>query len=123
MGWLMFKLKPLPPFDNVADLRKDPLVAWQHRYIHLIAVLVAFVLQASIEFVWVAGKRPCICLAQLRPRGQSFCSAHISAASRVISAGSRSVLRSAGNDREFSLAAEEIKQSTPRTDGARVVFN
>jgi stearoyl-CoA desaturase (Delta-9 desaturase) len=36
MGWLMFKLKPLPPFDNVADLRKDPLVAWQHRYIHLI---------------------------------------------------------------------------------------
>jgi hypothetical protein len=38
MGWLMFKLKPLPPFDNVADLRKDPLVAWQHRYIHLIAV-------------------------------------------------------------------------------------
>jgi len=52
MGWLMFKLKPLPPFDNVADLRKDPLVAWQHRYIHLIAVLVAFVLQASIGFAW-----------------------------------------------------------------------
>jgi stearoyl-CoA desaturase (delta-9 desaturase) len=23
MGWLMFKLKPLPPFDNVADLRKE----------------------------------------------------------------------------------------------------
>jgi hypothetical protein len=52
MGWLMFKLKPLPPFDNVVDLRKDPLVAWQHRYIHLIAVLVAFVLQASIGFAW-----------------------------------------------------------------------
>jgi stearoyl-CoA desaturase (delta-9 desaturase) len=34
MGWLMFKLNPGPPFDNVADLQKDPLVAWQHRYIH-----------------------------------------------------------------------------------------
>jgi stearoyl-CoA desaturase (Delta-9 desaturase) len=50
MGWLMFKLKPLPPFDNVADLKKDPILAWQHRYIHLIAVLVAFVLPAGIGF-------------------------------------------------------------------------
>jgi stearoyl-CoA desaturase (Delta-9 desaturase) len=33
MGWLMFKLKPLPPFDNVADLKKDPLLVWQDRYI------------------------------------------------------------------------------------------
>jgi stearoyl-CoA desaturase (Delta-9 desaturase) len=52
MGWLMFKLKPLPPFDNVADLKKDPLVAWQDRYIHLIAALVAFVLPASLGFLW-----------------------------------------------------------------------
>src|SRR6201982_2735353 len=52
MGWLMFKLKPLPPFDNVADLKKDPLLVWQDRYIHLIAVLVAFVLPASIGFLW-----------------------------------------------------------------------
>src|ERR1700745_1559715 len=52
MGWLMFKLKPLPPFDNVTDLKKDPILAWQHRYIHLIAVLIAFVLPASIGLVW-----------------------------------------------------------------------
>jgi stearoyl-CoA desaturase (delta-9 desaturase) len=52
MGWLMFKLRPLPPFDNVADLKKDPLLVWQDRYIHLIAVLVAFVLPASIGFLW-----------------------------------------------------------------------
>jgi stearoyl-CoA desaturase (Delta-9 desaturase) len=52
MGWLMFKLKPLPSFDNVADLKKDPLLVWQDRYIHLIAVLVAFVLPASIGFLW-----------------------------------------------------------------------
>jgi len=52
MGWLMFKLKPQPCFDNVADLKKDPLLVWQDRYIHLIAVLVAFVLPASIGFLW-----------------------------------------------------------------------
>jgi len=52
MGWLMFKLKPAPPFDNVADLKKDPILVWQHRYIHLIAVLVAFVLPASIGLMY-----------------------------------------------------------------------
>ena len=52
MGWLMFKLKPLPPFDNVADLQKDPLIRWQHRYIHLIAVAVAFVFPTILGFLW-----------------------------------------------------------------------
>jgi stearoyl-CoA desaturase (delta-9 desaturase) len=52
MGWLMFKLNPLPPFDNVADLQKDPLVMWQYRYIHLIAVSVAFVFPAILGFAW-----------------------------------------------------------------------
>ncbi len=37
MGWLMFKLKPSPPFDNVADLKKDWMVMLQHQYIHWIA--------------------------------------------------------------------------------------
>src|SRR5207248_3421991 len=27
IGWLLFKLKPQPPFDNVADLEKDPIVS------------------------------------------------------------------------------------------------
>jgi stearoyl-CoA desaturase (delta-9 desaturase) len=36
IGWLLFKLDPLPPFDNVTDLQKDPLIRWQNRYIHLI---------------------------------------------------------------------------------------
>jgi stearoyl-CoA desaturase (delta-9 desaturase) len=52
MGWLMFKLKPEPCFDNVADLKKDPLLVWQDRYIHLIALTVAFVLPATIGFAW-----------------------------------------------------------------------
>jgi stearoyl-CoA desaturase (Delta-9 desaturase) len=36
----------------VADLQKDPLVMWQYRYIHLIAVSVAFVFPAILGFAW-----------------------------------------------------------------------
>ena len=32
---MLFKLRPQPPLDNVADLKKDPLVIWQDRDIHL----------------------------------------------------------------------------------------
>jgi stearoyl-CoA desaturase (Delta-9 desaturase) len=52
IGWLLFKLKPDPPFDNVADLQKDPLVRLQHRYIHLIAVTMGFFLPAVLGGVW-----------------------------------------------------------------------
>ena len=52
IGWLLFKLLPQPPFDNVNDLKKDPLVMWQHRYIHLIAVVVSFLLPALAGFLW-----------------------------------------------------------------------
>jgi stearoyl-CoA desaturase (Delta-9 desaturase) len=52
IGWLMFKLKPETTLDNVADLNKDPLLAWQHRHVNLLSFLVAFVLPATIGFVW-----------------------------------------------------------------------
>ncbi|HJW38938.1 MAG TPA: fatty acid desaturase [Candidatus Udaeobacter sp.] len=52
IGWLLFKLLPQPPFDNVADLKKDPLVMWQHRHIHLLAVLVGFALPTLAGFLW-----------------------------------------------------------------------
>jgi stearoyl-CoA desaturase (Delta-9 desaturase) len=52
IGWLLFKLDPPPPFDNVTDLKKDPLVMWQHRHIHWIGALVAFVLPAVVGFIW-----------------------------------------------------------------------
>jgi stearoyl-CoA desaturase (delta-9 desaturase) len=52
MGWLLFKLDPPPPFDNVADLQRDPLVRWQNRYIHWIAALVTFGLPVGIGFLW-----------------------------------------------------------------------
>jgi stearoyl-CoA desaturase (delta-9 desaturase) len=52
MGWLLFKLKPFPPFDNVADLKKDRLVCWQHRNVHWIAVIVAFLFPAALGYLW-----------------------------------------------------------------------
>jgi stearoyl-CoA desaturase (delta-9 desaturase) len=52
IGWLLFKLLPQPPFDNVNDLKKDPLVMWQHRHIHLLAVIVGFGLPTLAGFLW-----------------------------------------------------------------------
>ncbi len=52
IGWLLFKMSPQPPFDNVPDLKRDRLVMWQHRYIHLIAVVVAFLLPAVAGYFW-----------------------------------------------------------------------
>jgi len=52
IGWLLFKLLPEPPFDNVNDLKKDSLVMWQHRHIHLLAVLVSIGLPALVGAIW-----------------------------------------------------------------------
>src|SRR6266849_3388643 len=32
VGWLLFKLKPGRPMENVGDLESDRLLSWQHRY-------------------------------------------------------------------------------------------
>jgi stearoyl-CoA desaturase (delta-9 desaturase) len=52
IGWLLFKMSPEPPFDNVPDLKADRLVMWQHRHIHLLAVIVAFLLPAFAGWLW-----------------------------------------------------------------------
>jgi len=52
IGSLLYTVKPDPPFDNVADLQKDPLVRWQHRYIHLLAVMMSFVLPTLLGAIW-----------------------------------------------------------------------
>lgn len=52
IGWLMFKLHPEPPMDNVKDLRKDSLVMWQHRWCILIAVVVGLILPAALGYLW-----------------------------------------------------------------------
>ncbi len=53
IGWILFKLSPEPPMDNVADLRKDKIVMWQHRNWIAIAALVGFVLPTFLG--WLAG--------------------------------------------------------------------
>ena len=52
MGWLMFKLKPSTPMDNVQDLRKDELVMWQDKWVHAIAFFMSFILPACIGYVY-----------------------------------------------------------------------
>jgi stearoyl-CoA desaturase (delta-9 desaturase) len=52
IGWLLFKLQPEPPFDNVNDLQRDPLVCWQHKYVQLIAVVVSFVIPTLFGWLW-----------------------------------------------------------------------
>jgi stearoyl-CoA desaturase (delta-9 desaturase) len=52
IGWLLVKLHPDPHMDNVADMRKDKLVMWQHKYVQLIAVVFGFLLPAAIGYVW-----------------------------------------------------------------------
>ena len=52
IGWLMFKLRPETNLDNVADLKKDPLIVWQHRRIHVIAFVAAFMFPTGIAFAW-----------------------------------------------------------------------
>jgi len=52
MGWLMFKLKPEPPLNNVEDLRKDKLVHIQHIFIHQISFLISFGLPSLIGYFY-----------------------------------------------------------------------
>src|SRR5437870_817537 len=52
IGWLLFKVQPEPPFDNVADLQRDPLIAWQHRWIHPLAFAMSFIFPAAIGWAW-----------------------------------------------------------------------
>lgn len=51
IGWILFKLDPKPPWDNVADLNKDRLVLWQQRFYVPIAVGVGFVLPAMLGYL------------------------------------------------------------------------
>ncbi len=47
MGWIFFKLYPRP-LANVGDLKKDPLVMWQHRHHRSIGFAVGMILPAAL---------------------------------------------------------------------------
>ena len=52
MGWLMFKLKPENPINNVSDLYNDKLVAWQHKWVHAISFTVSFIFPTLIGYYY-----------------------------------------------------------------------
>ncbi|MCX6945428.1 MAG: fatty acid desaturase [Verrucomicrobiota bacterium] len=55
IGWILFRLDPEPPWDNVADLRKDPLVMLQERFYVPIAVGVGFVIPSLLGYLHGGG--------------------------------------------------------------------
>ena len=55
IGWILFKLNPEPPMDNVADLRKDKLVMWQYRWDKLLAVVVGLLLPTVLGYYLAGG--------------------------------------------------------------------
>ncbi len=52
IGWLLFKLRPKATYDNVNDLRKDPLVMWQNRHWHVIGIVTSFVVPPALGWAW-----------------------------------------------------------------------
>lgn len=52
IGWLIRLDTTKRDFSNVADLQKDPLMRFQHRFFTLIAVAFSFVLPAAIAALW-----------------------------------------------------------------------
>jgi stearoyl-CoA desaturase (delta-9 desaturase) len=52
MGWLLFKLRPVPPMDNVPDLLADRMVMFQHRHFPLIGAIVNLVCVPAIGWLW-----------------------------------------------------------------------
>lgn len=52
IGWLIFKLGPEMPMDNVGDLRKDRLIMWQHRWCGAVALVVGLALPSLLGFLW-----------------------------------------------------------------------
>jgi len=52
IGWLLFKLSPELPMDNVNDLRRDKLVMWQYRWCIPLAFIVGFGGPALLGLLW-----------------------------------------------------------------------
>jgi stearoyl-CoA desaturase (Delta-9 desaturase) len=51
IGWLLFKLDPMPLQDNVADLQRDKLVMWQDKWVHLIGFFVGLIIPPIIGYI------------------------------------------------------------------------
>ena len=58
VGWLLRHHNPALAKDNVADLRRDPLVRWQRRYILPLSIGIGFLLPAVVGtlYSWGVGE-------------------------------------------------------------------
>ena len=48
IGWILYKRTLDPNAENMNDFKSDPLVQWQSKYYHIIAILTGFALPALI---------------------------------------------------------------------------
>lgn len=52
LGWILVRSNPPSLYDNVADLNRDPLVRFQHRYYLPLVILVSFVFPTALASLW-----------------------------------------------------------------------
>ena len=52
IGWLLFKLGPEMPMDNVNDLKRDPLIMWQHKWCIPLAFILGFGVPTLLGYWW-----------------------------------------------------------------------
>ncbi|MGA0848691.1 MAG: acyl-CoA desaturase, partial [Chthoniobacterales bacterium] len=52
VGWLLFKLGPEMPMDNVNDLKRDPLIMWQHKWCIPLAFVLGLGGPALLGYLW-----------------------------------------------------------------------
>ncbi len=83
IGWLLFKLHNEEPLDNVNDLKKDPLIRWQHKYVQWIAVVVGFLMPAAVGAAfagWVGALGGFLCGGVARVVAVQHCTFFINSA-------------------------------------------
>jgi stearoyl-CoA desaturase (Delta-9 desaturase) len=52
IGWILFRVQPETDFSGVKDLRRDPLVMWQHNHYNAIAGLAGLGIPALLGGLW-----------------------------------------------------------------------
>ncbi len=54
MGWVFVKVDPALDMNNVDDLRRDPLVMWQHKHYYAVATVMGFFFPMAMVAAWAA---------------------------------------------------------------------
>lgn len=52
IGWLLFKLDPMPLQNNVGDLKRDKLVMWQDKWVHMIGFAVGVIVPILAGYLY-----------------------------------------------------------------------